>query len=102
MEGFFACQGGIGAYAFSGAQTGQPFGAGGVTLATTNGSPGLNFASFLLGLPNSVTLAPCSSVNWHDKAFAAYAQDNWKVTRRFTVELGLRYDLQNPPLEDRN
>jgi len=102
MEGFFACQGGIGAYSFSTAQTGQPFGAGGVALATTNGSPGLNFASFLLGLPNGVTLAPCSSVNWHDKGLAAYAQDNWKVTRRLTVELGLRYDLQNPPLEDRN
>jgi hypothetical protein len=102
MEAFNQCQGGWGVYAFSGAQTGQPFGAGGVTLATTNGSTGLGFASFLLGMPNSVTLSPCTSVNWHDRAVAGYAQDNWKVTRRLTVELGLRYDLQNPPVEDRN
>ncbi len=102
MEGFNQCQGGWGTYAFSAAQTGQPFGAGGVTLATTNGSPGLNYASFLLGLPNTSSLAPCTSVNWHDRATAVYAQDNWKVTRKLTLDLGMRYDLQNPPLEDRN
>ncbi len=102
MEAFNECQGGWGAYGFSAAQTGQPFGAGGVTLATTNGSPGLGYASFLLGLPNSVTVIPCTSVNWHDRGLAAYAQDNWKVTRKFTLDLGLRYDLQVPPLEDRN
>ena len=83
-EAFNQCQGGWGVYTFSSAQTGQPFGAGGVTLATTNGSPGLGFASFLLGMPNSVTLTPCTSVNWHDKAIATYAQDNWKVARRLT------------------
>ena len=102
MEGFNECQGGWGSYTFSAAQTGQPFGAGGVTLATTNGSPGLGYASFLLGLPNAVTVIPCTSVNWHDRAYATYAQDNWKVTRKLTLDLGLRYDLQNPPVEDRN
>ncbi|MBV9397174.1 MAG: TonB-dependent receptor [Bryobacterales bacterium] len=102
MEGFNQCQGGWGSYVFSAAQTGQPFSAGGVTLVTTNGSPGLGYASFLLGLPASASISPCTSVNWHDRALAFYAQDNWKVTRRLTLDLGLRYDLQNPPLEDRN
>ena len=72
------------------------------TLATTNGNPGLGYASFLLGLPNSATVSPCTSVNWHDRAIAVYAQDNWKMTRRLTLDMGLRYDLQNPPMEDRN
>ena len=102
MEGFNQCQGGWGTFGFSAAQTGQPFGAGGVTLATTNGTPGLGYASFLLGLPNSASVAPCTSVNWHDRALAVFAQDNWKVTRRLTLDIGLRYDLQNPPREDRN
>jgi hypothetical protein len=102
MEGFNQCQGGWGVYGFSAAQTGQPLGAGGVTLATTNGSPGLGYASFLLGLPNSASITPCTSVNWHDRAIAAYVQDNWKLTRRLTLDIGLRYDLQNPPREDRN
>ena len=102
MEGFNECQGGWGSYSFSAAQTGQPYGAGGVALATTNGAPGLAYASFLLGLPSGVTVVPCTSVNWHDRAIAGYVQDNWKVTRRLTLDLGLRYDLQNPPIEDRN
>lgn len=102
MEGFNQCQGGWGSYTFSAAQTGQPFGAGGATLATTNGSPGLGYASLLLGLPNAASVSPCTSVNWHDRALGFYAQDNWKVTRRLTLDIGLRYDLQNPPREDRN
>lgn len=102
MEAFGACQGGWGSYTFSAAQTGQPFGAGGTALAPTSGTSGLAYASFLLGLPNSVTLAPCTSVNWHDRGLGVYAQDNWKVTRRLTLDVGLRYDLQNPPIEDRN
>ncbi len=102
MEGFNQCQGGWGSYAYSAAQTGQPFGAGGVTLATTNGSPGLGYASFLLGMPNTTSVSPCTSVNWHDRALAGYAQDNWKLTRKLTLDIGVRYDLQNPPLEDRN
>ncbi|MEO8593514.1 MAG: TonB-dependent receptor [Candidatus Solibacter sp.] len=102
MEGFEQCQGGWGVYQFAATQTGQPFGAGGVTLTTTNGNPGLGFASFLLGMPNQVTMSPCTSVNWHDRAHAFYAQDNWKVSRRMTVEIGLRYDYQLPPRENRN
>jgi hypothetical protein len=102
MEAFGACQGGWGSYGFAAAQTGQPFGAGGAALAPTSGNSGLAYASFLLGLPNSVTLAPCTSVNWHDRGLGVYAQDNWKVTRRLTLDVGLRYDLQNPPIEDRN
>ena len=102
MEGFNQCQGGWGVYGFSAAQTGQPFGAGGVTLATTNGNPGLGYASFLLGLPNTASVSPCTSVNWHDRSLAFYAQDNWKLTRKLTLDIGVRYDLQNPPREDRN
>jgi len=102
MEGFEKCEGAWGTFGFSAAQTSQPFGPGGTTLTPTNGSSGLAYASFLLGLPNSVTVSPCTSVNWHDRAVALYVQDNWKVTRKLTLDIGLRYDLQNPPIEDRN
>ncbi len=102
FEGFNKCEGSWGTFSFGTAQTGQLFGAGGVALSPTNGSSGLAYASFLLGLPSSVTVNPCTSVNWHDRAIAPYVQDNWKVTRRLTIELGMRWDLQNPPYEDRN
>ena len=60
---------------------------------------GYGWADFLLGLPgaNSTT---GSSVNWNDSLFDyqpiwnLYVQDDWKITHRLSVNLGLRYDVQ--------
>jgi Carboxypeptidase regulatory-like domain/TonB dependent receptor len=55
---------------------------------------GSGWADFLLGLPGS------GAVNWNDSLFDyqpiwdVYAQDNWKVTQRLTLNIGLRYDVQ--------
>ncbi len=55
---------------------------------------GSGWADFLLGLPGS------GHVNWNDSLFDyqpvwnLYAQDDWRVTHRLTVNLGLRYDVQ--------
>ena len=63
---------------------------------------GNSWASFLLGYADS------GYVNDDDKLyvsfpyFAAYFQDDWKVTRKLTFNLGARYDLQFPPKEHRN
>jgi hypothetical protein len=69
--------------------------------APNNPSTGDPFASFLLGLPNqeqvSQTLAnPRLSSNY----FAAYVQDDFKVRRDLTLNLGLRYDVDTPRHED--
>ena len=31
--------------------------------------------------------------HWRNKEFGAYFQDDWKITKRLTLNLGIRYDL---------
>ena len=59
---------------------------------------GLDFASFLMGLPNS-TQTPEGEPKTFPRATraAAYINDDWKVTPRLTVNLGLRYDYIGVP-----
>jgi hypothetical protein len=47
-----------------------------------------------LGQPNNLSLAQPSFTREGGKAIAGFLQDNWKVTRKLTVEYGLRYDFQ--------
>jgi hypothetical protein len=66
-----------------------------------NPNTGDPFASFLLGVPNQAQLSetltnPRLSSNY----FAAYVQDDFKVRRDLTLNLGLRYDVDTPRHED--
>ncbi len=81
-----------GNFAFSAAETGLPY-LNATGPAGTNGTIGLPYASFLLGLVDSYNVAQpaISKLGKHSLAF--FAQDSWKVTRKFTVEYGLRYDF---------
>jgi hypothetical protein len=55
------------------------------------------FASFLLGLPNQEQLS-ITSVNprLNSNYYAAYVQDDVKIRRDLTLNLGLRYDVDTP------
>ena len=61
---------------------------------TFNGSfTGNDFADFLLGYAQSyLEDAVKSSGHWNNVSYAAYVQDNWRATRRLTLNLGLRWD----------
>lgn len=59
------------------------------------------FADFLLGIPNRTRLANTSpdidGTTWH---YGLFAQDDFKVTPRLTLNFGVRYEL-HPPFWDR-
>jgi hypothetical protein len=60
----------------------------------TNQYTGLNFADFLLGMPTTITRAPYALMR-EDRSIAYdfFVQDNYKITNRLTLNLGIRYEL---------
>lgn len=57
------------------------------------GYTGVDYADFLLGLAQQYTEdAVKITGQWNNISLAAYAQDNWRVTHRLTLNLGLRWD----------
>ena len=67
---------------------------------TASATAGYGFASFLLGTGTSGNFFQ----NWKNVAAqsfyqAFYIQDDWRITRKLTLNLGLRYDFDTPRTE---
>jgi hypothetical protein len=60
---------------------------------------GQGLASFMLGLPSSGTVVLNTSYAFHSRFYSAYLQDDWKVTSRLTLNLGVRYEFEASPVE---
>ena len=58
------------------------------------GTVGFAYASFLLGLVDAVTVAPVNNMKMGKHAIGMFLQDTWKITRKLTLDYGLRYDYQ--------
>ena len=59
----------------------------------------VGLADFLLGYPSGVQLANPQVVDTRLKMFSGFVQDDWKASRRLTLNLGLRYDYATWPYE---
>jgi hypothetical protein len=71
----------FGSFSFNGGATGNPF------------------ADFLIGKPSSAQQdapASVSAVTWTSSLFL---QDDWRLNRRLTLNLGVRWDVQTPPVD---
>jgi outer membrane receptor protein involved in Fe transport len=83
-----------GQYAFTGAFTSDP------TSSTPTGDP---FADFLLGFPQSTTRSIGNAqAYFRQNTYAGYAQNDWRVNNRLTLNAGLRYEYFSPFREIRN
>jgi hypothetical protein len=64
---------------------------------TGTAQPAHAFADFLLGYPtNTYRSTPGPSVVYTSTRYSAYVQDDWQVSSRLTLNLGVRYLLQVP------
>ena len=60
------------------------------------------FATILLGYPHDASVHIVPAVADKSKETAFYVQDDWKVTPRLTVNMGLRYEWSTPYTERYN
>ena len=67
----------------------------GQTIANT----GLPFADFLLGRINSVDARVGPGLGKRIQYYAGYLQDDWRVNPNLTLNLGIRYETENPVYE---
>lgn len=79
-------------------ETGEP---GTTGFGTDNG---IGFASFILGQVDSgmVNYYFAPDDGGRGGYWAGYAQDDWKITRKLTANLGVRWDMYEPSVEVHN
>ena len=88
-----------GNYGFSPNETSLPSAAGQNLYGASIGD---GFASFALGQLDSAMIGN-DNIQWfHRKESGIYAQDTWKITRRITLNYGLRWDFEQMQHEQQN
>ena len=64
--------------------------------AATGNTSGTSMASLLLGIPASGNFGGPTPNSLRAYYFAGFVQDDWKVTPKLTLNLGLRYEMETP------
>ena len=83
-----------GNFSFNAAETADPWQNGQPLAFFAGAGSGNPYASFLLGLPDSMSATPPTDVKLGYHSIGLFVQDNWKVTRKLTLNYGLRWDYE--------
>ena len=89
----FAASNGRGSFGFTGVFTQNP---------QSRAGSGNGIADLLLGDANSLTTGTIAEAVERGWFGSGYVQDQWTVTPRFTLSLGVRYEYSSPYLETQN
>jgi len=65
-------------------------------------SEGNSWASFLLGTPATGSITRINVANVRSQYFAFFAQDDYKISSKVTLNLGLRWDVSQPMWDSHN
>jgi hypothetical protein len=63
---------------------------------------GMSIASLLLGYPDNGGVNWTDYPFWSQRYFAPWVQDDWKITKNLTLNLGMRWDFSTPQVERHN
>ena len=85
-------------------QTSNPSGSFNFSSALTNNpqaiaGTGSTYAAFMLGSVSSASVGTFIGEAEKGYSLSGFVQDDWRVTRRLNINLGMRYDYQQPPYE---
>ena len=70
--------------------------------AIASDGTGNAFATFLLGIPDGGSIVNLHDIDYRRQIYAEYIQDDWKVSKRLTLNLGLRYEIFSTVKEQHN
>jgi hypothetical protein len=79
------------------AQLGQPS-----TCTVAADATSYNLADFIFGVPSSINLGSPFVSNMRQHVHSLYFQDDWRLTPKLTLNLGLRYEFATPIWERDN
>ena len=74
----------------------------GPTASTDSTTSGDAIASMLLGTGQQGNVQKVALLATNRVSYSLYVQDSWRITKRLTLNPGLRYELQKPPTERYN
>jgi len=61
-----------------------------------------NYAAFLLGLPSTTSLTRAAVYDERSVTSGFFVQDDWRISDKLTINLGLRYEVETPLSERDN
>lgn len=88
-----------GSFSFTRTATAGPVSSAVVSPVEASGS---SLASFLLGIPSGITREVQTPITIYHHYAAGFAQDDWKIFRNLTLNLGLRYDFETGTASPQN